>query len=426
MQSPYPEGSIYRSDLGPVSEDCLFLNVWTAAKSPRDKLPVMVWIHGGAFTRGSGATPTYDGENLAKKGVVLVTINYRLGAFGFFAHPGLTRESEHRASGNQGLLDQVAALQWVRNNIAAFGGDPGRVTIFGESAGSWSTCAMMATPLTRGLIHRVIGESGGVFGAMASLTDGEKAGQAQGASIEELRAKSAEDVMKWPSARPIVDGWLFPQEIRAIFAAGKQNDVPLIAGSNADEGTAFVTGTNITAQGFVRQARQRYAAMADDYLKVYPASTDEQARESTLASFRDSTFAWQMRTWIRLQTKTGKSPAYLYYFSRVPPGPQSAQYRSYHAAEIAYVFANLNPPRPWEAADRELSELMSSMWVNFAKTGNPNGKSLAKWPAYRVQSDESLEFGDKVKVITGLHKPALDFLDRWFEAQRATTRTSGF
>ena len=224
MQTPYAEGSPYRSDPQPVGEDCLYLNVWTAAKSAKERRPVMVWIHGGALTRGSGSTPTYDGETLAKKGVVLVTINYRLGVFGFFAHPELTKESDRNSSGNYGFLDQIAALEWVQKNIAAFGGDPKRVTIFGESAGSWSVNMLTATPLAKGLFQRVIGESGANFGQIPKLADAEQSGvrvakSLNAESLSALRAKSADDLMKVPGAyRGNVDGWFLPTDVYTIFS----------------------------------------------------------------------------------------------------------------------------------------------------------------------------------------------------------------
>lgn len=428
-QTPYPATSIYYQKPEPVSEDCLYLNVWTAAGPASEKRPVMVWIHGGALTRGSASTPVYDGDALARKGVVLVTTNYRLGVFGFYAHPDLTKESDRNSSGNYGILDQIAALEWVQKNIAAFGGDPKRVTIFGESAGSWSVNCLMATPLAKGLFQRVIGESGGTFSPMKKLADMEQAGvklasSLHADSIQAMRAKSAADLLKAAGARavaPNVDGWMLPEDVYTIFAKGKQNDAPLIAGSNADEATSLSPwAANGSAGSFVQQVRERFGDKSDEFLKIYPARTDAEAKAAHYASFRDYLFGWQMRTWARMQTKTGKSKAYLYYFSRNPPGPESTRYRAYHASEIAYVFENLLPPRPWEDADRKLSAMMSSYWVNFATSGDPNGKGLPRWPAYREKRDAALELGDPVKLVTGLNKPALDFYDRYFERLRAS------
>jgi para-nitrobenzyl esterase len=312
-QAGYAKDSLFYREPMPQSEDCLFLNVWTAAK-PAEKRPVMVWIHGGAFTRGSGATPTYDGANFARKGVVLVTINYRLGAFGFLAHPELSAESPHHASGNYGVLDQIAALQWVKNNIAAFGGDPKNVTIFGESAGSWSVCSLMATPLSKGLFHRAIGESGGVFGPMAYLKDtkygqepGESTGKrfaaALGASdLAAMRTVPAEKIVEaffgapaGPqgfASRGIVDGWVFPKEARLIFAAGEQAHVPVIVGSNANEMTSLTPRGIVptTLDALTGYVGREYKGLEAEFAQVYPAAADTDAGEAFLASTRDRSF----------------------------------------------------------------------------------------------------------------------------------------
>lgn len=416
MQLPYPETSLYYSPPKPMSEDCLYLNVWTGAKSEGERRPVMVWIHGGAFTRGSGAIPTYDGEHLASKGIVLVTINYRLGVFGFLAHPDLTREADKKASGNYALLDIVKALEWVRQNIAAFGGDANRVTIFGESAGSFAVNLLQASPLARGLFHRAIGQSGANFGNGGSRTlalgAAEKDGAKLSASIVDLRARPASELLKSAGTfRPVVDKWFLPADVSTVFANGEQNDVPLLAGYNQDEGTTLAPWTG-NAQYFAGMLRQRYPAFASELLQIYPAATDEEAARSYYASFRDQSMGWQMRTWVRSAVKTGKSPAYLYYFTRVPPGADLKKYGAYHAAEIQYVFGNLNPRRQWEDADRELSAAMSDYWVNFAATGDPNRKGARHWPKYDAHKDQSMVFGDHVTVQTGVNRKALDLLDR--------------
>ena len=430
-QPPYPKESLAYREAEPMGEDCLYLNVWTAAKSASEKRPVMVWIHGGGLTRGSGSTSLSDGENFAKKGVVLVKINYRLGILGFFAHPALSAESEHKVAGNYAVLDQIAALQWVHRNIAAFGGDPNRVTIFGESAGSWSINYLTSTPLAKGLFQRAIGESGASFAPMRTLAQAEQAGSRMNASIQALRAESTDDLLKaaWGAApiagaipeAPVVDGHVFPTDIYTIYLQGKQNDTPLIAGSNGDEATRlFAWPANGTAATFISQARRTYGDMADEFLKAYQASNDKEAEASHYASIRDQVFTWQMRTWVRLQTQTGKSKAYLYQFTRIPPGPDSAKYRAYHGSEVAYVFGNLAPPRPWEPLDRMLSDQMISYWVNFATTGDPNGKGLPAWPAYNAREDQALRFGDRIDIVTGLNKEGLDFFDRYYEHLRAS------
>jgi para-nitrobenzyl esterase len=442
-QTPYPAAAaIYQAKLPPVSEDCLYLNLWTPAKSTKDRLPVMVWIHGGGFTRGFSGTSSYNGEVLARKGAVIVTINYRLGIFGFFAHPELSAESGHHASGNYALLDQIAALQWVQKNVAAFGGDPTRVTIFGESAGSWAVNALMASPLAQGLFQRAIGESGGLFSPMKTLGEAEKEGgklaagvvpavssDAKGESgqsapasstLKMLRAKSVEELLKGSDAetvRAIVDGWVLPQDVATTFAQGKQNDVPLIVGYNADEGTTLAPhGANMKAGMFIGGVHQRYGSQADSLLKVYPAASDEQAVSSFYSAYRDQAFGWEMRTWARMAAKTGHKPAYMYYFSRRPPGPQSARLRAFHASEIAYVFGTFVWPFPWDATDKKLSDAMTSYWVKFASTGNPNGGNLVKWPAYNAKDDQAMEFGDQIAVRAEVNKAGLDFFDGYYQS----------
>lgn len=418
-QTPYPAGSPYYAADQPTSEDCLYLNVWTPAKSNRERHPVMVWIHGGALTRGSGSIGAYDGEELAKKGVVIVTINYRLGIFGFYAHPELTRESERNSSGNYGILDQIAALQWVQKNIGQFGGDPKRVTIFGESAGSWSVNVLTATPLAKGLFQRAIGESGALFSGLPTLAEAEKHGvetarQLGAGSIAAMRAKSAQELMKANGAiaRPVVDGWLLPQQIMAIYAARRQNDVPLLIGSNANEGTVFVPG-NIKPDAFKAMAQQRFGDQSAEFLKIYPASDDEEAHQSSAEVFRDQTFGWEMRTWARMQGKNPKAKIFVYYFSRVPPGPFGARLGAYHASEIPYVFSHMSGYT--KDIDNAINDAMSSYWVNFAWFGDPNGKDMPKWPAYHLKSELAMSFGQRIQPTEVPNKSGLDFLDVFFQ-----------
>jgi para-nitrobenzyl esterase len=404
--------------LGETSEDCLYLNVWTAAKSPRERLPVMVYIHGGGYRDGSGSGLVFDGEALAKKGVVLVTINYRLGIMGFFAHPELTKESDYHTSGNYGLLDQMAALQWVQKNIAGFGGDRNRVTIFGQSAGSGSVLAMMASPLTKGLFQRAIGESGGPpMGRNRTRKEAEEAGAKLG-SLADLRAKPFQDLLRSGGSGPIVDGWLLPEDESVIFHQGKQNDVALIVGSNAEE--ANVLGRPVPAKRYVEQIEQRYGSLAAAYLKFYPADSEERAKASQMAALNDS-MAWQMRTWAKWQTQTGKSKAYLYYFTRQPP-PDAPIKGAAHDAELYYVFHNLNLyPQQWAEWDHRLEEIISSYWVNFATRGDPNGASLPHWDAYSAsQGDRVMLLGDKVELGSSrFEKTKLDFLESYYAQQLA-------
>jgi para-nitrobenzyl esterase len=440
FQALRAEGSFYGQIVDQMGEDCLYLNVWTAAQ-PTERRPVMVWIHGGGLTSGHGAEATYDGTALANRGVVLVTINYRLGPFGFFAHPLLSAESEHKASGNYGTLDQIAALKWVQKNIEKFGGDPGRVTIFGESAGSWSVNHLVASPLAKGLFQRAIGESGGAFGSMGTVFskgEVENAGDAFAKtllgetppSLAALRAQSGEAIMaarttgrRWS---PNVDGYVFPDTVYNIFAAGKQNNVRVSTYHVSDEGATLGAGRDTpTAAEYVKTARTTYGKLADEFLKIYPAAAiDDQRMESRIKSYTDQSFGWEMRTWARMMGSVS-SPAYWYFFSRVPPSPEGDHNGAFHAGEIIYVFDNLGKSpypyanRGYTDVDRQLSNTMASYWVNFATTGNPNGKGLPEWPAYVREKDEALEFGDTVHVQAGIRKERLDFMDRYYAEQRA-------
>jgi para-nitrobenzyl esterase len=434
-QALYPTGSMYYLPPQKQSEDCLYLNVWTAAKR-NDKRAVMVWIHGGALTRGSGANRVYDGTALAKKGVVLVTINYRLGPLGYLAHPDLTNESPQHSSGNYGVLDQIAALKWVQKNIAAFGGDPNRVTIFGESAGSWSVNALVASPLARGLFHRAIGESGGSFGPGTYLREDRNAlpsaerigvafARAAGAdSIKALRSVPAEKIIevfnndpegKKFRTQPNVDGWVLPDEIRNIFAKGKQNDVPVIVGSNANEMSTLTVPANVpkTIEDYRKRVEPLYGGLIKDLDAVYPVKSADDVVTAYLGGLRDVTFTLPMRTWARM-TSTGHSRAYLYFFSHVPPNPNSKYLGAYHAAEISYVFDNLNRQNALlQEIDFKLADLMSRCWVNFAMTGDPNGKGLPTWAPYSSETEPYMDFGDTVQLRNHLLKDQLDFLERF-------------
>lgn len=438
MQAPYPEGGFYAQPLGEVSEDCLYLNIWTTAESDDDRLPVMVWIHGGALTRGSGSLPLYDGTALARKGAVVVTINYRLGAFGYLAHPALSAESDQGASGNYGVLDQIFALQWVRDNIATFGGDPDRVTIFGESAGAWSVNVLQASPLARGLFHRAIGQSGGFFDGLPLLRspeDGsaESAGEAfvkrlgieGGDAAARLRELDAGTILAEASkqgafaTRPNVDGWVLPKQVAEIYRAGEQADVPVLVGSNRDEATSLMGGMLPSNKSGVEfMVRSQFADVADEFFQAYPVPDDAAARRAFIDAFSDRVFAWHMKTWATL-SETVSSPAYLYFFTHAPPHPEKDVYGAYHAAEIAYAFDNLDKlDYEYADEDRELAEAMSGYWVAFASTGDPNplgGPDLPAWPEFNAETARHLEFGSTIEAGTHLHRERMALWDRFFE-----------
>jgi len=422
MQRTSPNADYWFRSNG-MSEDCLYLNVWTPAKSDKERLPVLVYIFGGGFQNGDGSEPRYDGENMARKGMVAVSINYRTNIFGFFVHPELTKESPHKAAGNYGLLDQVAALRWVQKNIAAFGGDPKRVTIAGESAGSISVSGLMASPLSRGLIAGAIGESGAMTSSLppqplaAAEQNGVKFAAAAGASnLAALRAMTAEQIQEvLPKAQGIrfstaLDGYFLPKTVTEIFLAGEQSKVPLLAGSNTHEGSprAVLGDGPPTPETLANAIRKFYGENAGSIVKAYAASTADEVYEAAahLASARFVSFSTWKWTELHMQTGAGK-PVYRYLYARPrppylgmpgqqPPPPPPAQAGAntgprgaVHSAEIQYAMGNLDLDKryAWEPADYEVSKTMQAYFVNFIKTGNPNGPGLPEWPTYRPESN---------------------------------------
>jgi para-nitrobenzyl esterase len=432
MQGRIYDDMIFR-DAGP-SEDCLYLNLWLPANPPPGKLPVMVWIHGGGFAAGASSEPRQDGGNLSKLGVLVVSLNYRLGILGFFVHPELTKESGHNASGNYGLLDQVAALEWVKKNIATFGGDPDNVTIFGESAGSMSVSALVASPLAKGLFHRAIGESGACWGNHVSKSreEAESAGVkfAESAfgtsSLEALRAKSAQEILdaslkphterSWPD----VDGYFMPEDCNSIYAAGKQSRVPLLAGWNKDEGSykAFFDKEPPTLDNYVARAKVLFGNNADAFLKVYSAKTDAEAKRAAQDYEGDQFIAFSTWKWLDMQLKTGKSKVFRYEFDQtlplaagVAPGTEPT---APHASDIEFVFRVLSSrDLPWRPEDQQVSELMAAYWTNFAKTGDPNGANLPHWPAYDSQNHyQVMHLTPKPAPAPDSHRDRYEFLER--------------
>lgn len=425
-----------------ISEDCLYLNVWTGARTAAERRPVYVYIHGGGNTEGSGAVPVYDGEGLARKGIVVVTVNYRLGVLGFFTHPELTRESPHKASGNYALLDLVAALRWVQANIAAFGGDPGRVTIGGQSAGASNTHSLTASPLAKGLFHRAIAESGSSVAGSATgprtLAEQEEVGvkfaEAKGAkSLADLRKMSWKELTAPipspggqsanPPASPyrfgaVVDGYVLPAPASDVFAQGRQNDVPTLTGCNKHEGGGAPHPT-IKADAFQKQSRQRYQEMAEEFLRLYPAATDEQARAAVNESSWDQARV-SMYLWAANRARTAKTKAYTYFWDHSLPGPDQETYGAFHTSEVPYAMNTLYMSnRPFTAADHKIADVMSSYWVNFITNGDPNGQGLPQWPAVNEWPATTMELGDKMEVIpVAGSKEKLAFFERFFSRPR--------
>ena len=451
MQQPLFGDMDFRSN--GMSEDCLYLNVWTPAKASTERLPVLVYFFGGGFVAGDGSEPRYDGESMAQEGIVALTVNYRLGVFGFMAHPELTKESPHHASGNWALFDQHPALQWVRQNIAAFGGDPMSVTIAGESAGSIAVSAQMASPLSRDLIAGAIGESGSILATLAPVPlaqaeeQGTKFASAMGAAgIAALRAIPAAQVLE-AAGKPgagrfgtTIDGYFLPEQPAAIFAAGKQAHVPLLAGWNSEEQGGERPGARGTdAREFGEGGKPSCTATnAKAVLEAYAASSDADVLQAATDLASDRFIAYGTWKWIDVSAKTGGKPVYRYYYARPrpkmtpemgnataglaggvtrgtgtgtpPPPPRGAV----HSAEIEYAMGNLatNKVYAWTPEDYKVSKTMQAYFANFVKTGNPNGAGLPKWPAAKAGANsEFLRIDVETKAETEQHRARYTTLD---------------
>ncbi|MFD4711910.1 carboxylesterase/lipase family protein [Streptomyces sp. NPDC058430] len=467
-QAPGPE--LNGLDL-PMSEDCLRLNIWTqAAPADEQPRPVLVWIHGGGYRVGTGANPRYDGEALARKGIVVVTFNYRLGALGFLATPELSKESEHHASGNYGLLDQIAALKWVQRNIANFGGDPDRVTVAGQSAGAGSVHFLAMSPLAEGLFHRAVAQSHArhardpelryLSTSYRTLSAAEAAGTQyatdRGArTLQRLRTlpwprlvegnasavDSAIDTggpAKPPLFRPVIDGWVIPNGYKETYLKGLQNDVGYLAGSNLDESGAIPESAfaahrtakkriwrpgappvHVTRKDYVAASRQKFGAMAEEFLRLYPAHTDDEAAHAHCAAVRDNA---RVSTWLWARDWTAHSsrPVYTYFWTHASPTPGHGTRRASHGSEIDFVFGNLPADHTeYSDKDRDIAKTMSGYWGNFAATGDPNGPGLPHWPAWEPDSATVMEVGGGFAPIPLAEAPRLDFWKRFFHTQQA-------
>lgn len=420
------------------SEDCLYLNIWSPAKSANEKLPVLVWIYGGGFSFGSTSEAGYNGEKLAKKGVILVSIAYRVGQLGFLAHPELSAENPDGASGNYGILDQIAALQWIQKNIKAFGGDPGKVTIFGESAGGISVSMLCASPLAKGLFRGAVSQSGGSFGPTRATTyPGEnmktlKQAEADGIDyMKKAGVTSLADLRKIPSDKvpsgfgmaggwPITDGVVIPDDQYKLYEAGKYNDVAVLIGYNSDEGASFSPGR--TPADYEAGVRGRYGKFADALIKAYPAAENSVPKTARDLA-RDAAFGWQTWAWANLQSRTGKSKVYFYYFDQHPDYPQgSPQYGSGspHGQEVAYVFNHLDASKPQTTkTDLEISDAMATYWTNFTKYGTPNGNGLPEWPAYSEKNPVLMYFNQTPHTGPVPSLESLKVLDGYFKWRRS-------
>ena len=419
-----------------VSEDCLYLNIWTPAKSAHERLPVIVWIYGGGYINGSASMPLYRGDQLAHKGVIVVTIAYRLGPLGFLAHPELTHESPHHSSGNYGLMDQIAALKWIQRNIAAFGGDPKNVTIAGQSSGAISVSILMASPLAKGLFQRAIGESGGLFEPLQLapkylLANAERDGEKYAVS---LGAASLQELRRLPAARltgnadgivhPVIEPYVLPASPYEAFTSGQQNDVPLLIGSNAEEARSLTDVSRVKAATFDSDLEHSFGQLPAALVATYPHATDQEARQARLDLERDLRFGWDMWAWARLQAEAGQKPVYYYSFRQRPPFPVGSVYEGWgasHFAELWYVFDHLDQELwDWSEADRKVAQKVSSYWVNFAKSGNPNGPDLPSWPVFTNADSKVLYIGDPMTVGRVANINSLGVFDAVYTTVRGT------
>jgi para-nitrobenzyl esterase len=409
----------------PISEDCLYLNVWTKAETIEEKLPVLVYIYGGGFRSGGSGCAIYDGRSMASKGLIFVSINYRVGHFGFLAHPELAAESGYGSSGNYGILDMIAALKWVNRNIASFGGDPGNVTIAGQSAGAFAVNYLCVSPLASGLFHRAIAESGAAFlsGPIRSNFNKEEAEQlglefSEGLgvnSVDELRALPADSILQASGGlnSPFMDGYVLPNGVMEAYVGGKQNDVPILIGWNHDD---RMLARPRAADVFREQIRKSFGDQAADFFAVYPTGTEEEAARSQFDMSRDQTFGVQLYTWAKMQTEYSRSGAWVYNFNRsLPAYSEESNFGAFHSGEIVYAYDNLSTlDRPWQDIDHVIADQMSAYWVNFVKNGDPNATDLTQWDPYDLQHEKVMLLDSVMLQQILPDREKLAFWERYF------------
>ena len=439
---PWPPQPSRRDGSHPkMSEDCLYLGIATPATSVNDRLPVMVWIHGGGFQ-----TEHYGGDlwkHLALRGVVIVSVEYRTGALGFMAHPELTKESQNGHSGNYGLLDQIYALQWVKRNIANFGGDPSKVTIFGESAGAISCSILCASPLAKGLFRACISQSGGSFAPWSDnnrslvANASQKGAEQQGLAFQKhLKKKNLKQLRKMDALEltgdnvgfggfwPCVDGYVITDDLYRLYERGEFNDVPVIVMTNSDEGALF--SRSMQPEDFKNAAKGIFGNMADEALKLYPANTVDEAFHANGDMFRDMGFAWPSFAWVSLQNKIGKKPAYAAFLAQPSTRSFSGDPRRRgvaHADDILYLNGEFLTQPDKYPAEAAVAEIMQQYWVNFAKTGNPNGKGLPYWPAFDTSKPTTMQFSNGASLIMLPNSEQIYFIDRFYQMKREETES---